>query len=353
MSPGRYIYLLFVGAFVRSVVCKADFIRIASTTVAIETTSEGKRTTKLGFMVASKYTGKVLSFGLQVILLQKARFDYIFTLNIGIFLVIALLTVFLMPDSKVAKKKEDSEVKSERKRPFHHLWESFNILGHRSQGGSLLALWAVMLISLFRFVIESCENELIVLYVTRNIPSFALTDFSWYWMAEKLCYIALVTAGMYLCKKLNIRDTSIAVGAALACVVEFSMLSVTHTVTMLYVATIIGSASSLLPPIIKSFISVIVSEEYYSRVYSVQSCLESASSVLGTVLLLNMYRMSVGFYSGLVLGVSAGIYFIIALLCVYLKIALGDAKTGENEALIMEEKRKTRSPGGLMQSCWK
>ena len=156
-------------------------------------------------------------------------------------------------------------------------------------------------------------------------------------MAEKLCYITLVTAGMHLCKKLSFRDASIAVGAALACVVEFSLLSVTHTVTMLYIATVIGSASSLLPPIIKSFISVIVSEEYYNRVYSVQSCLESASSVLGPVLLLNIYRVSVGFFSGLVLAVSAGIYLIIALLCVYLKFALDDAKTGEKGVLTKED----------------
>ena len=320
--------------------CKADFIHVASTTVAVETTPEVNRTTKLSFVVASKYTGKILSFGLQVILLQNARFDYIFMYRIGIFLAIALLTVFIMPDSKISKKKEYSEVETKKKLSFHHFWESFKVLTQRPQEGSLLALWAVMLICLFHGVIDSCENEVIVLYVTRNIPSFTLADFSWYWMAEKLCYIALMTAGMYLCKKLGFRDTCLAVGAALACVVEFSMLSVTHTVPMLYIATIIGSASSLLPPTTKSFISVIVSEELYSKAYSVQSCLESASSVVGPALLLSVYRLSVGFYSGLVLAVSAGVYLIIALLCVYLKFALDHVdgeKTGERTALMTED----------------
>ena len=160
--------------------CKADFIHVASTTVAVETTPEVNRTTKLSFVVASKYTGKILSFGLQVILLQNARFDYIFMYRIGIFLAIVLLAVFVMPGSKTSKKKENSEVETKKRLSFHHFWESFKVLAHRPQGGSLLALWAVMLICLFHGVIESCENEVIVLYVTRNIPSFTLADFSWY-----------------------------------------------------------------------------------------------------------------------------------------------------------------------------
>ena len=329
--------------------CKADFIHVASTTVAVETTPEVNRTTKLSFVVASKYTGKILSFGLQVILLQNARFDYIFMYRIGIFLAIALLAVFIMPDLKTSKEKENSEVETKKKLSFRHFWESFKVLTQRPQGGSLLALWAVMLICLFHGVKESCENEVIILYVTRNIPSFTLADFSWYWMAEKLCHIALMTAGMYLCKKLGFRDTCLAVGAALACVVEFSMLSVTHTVPMLYIATIIGSASSLLPPTTKSFISVIVSEEHYSKAYSVQSCLESASSVLGPALLLNVYRLSGGFYSGLVLTVSARVYLIIALLFVYLKFALDHVdgeQTGERTALMKEDECEKNTRNG-------
>ena len=83
---------------------------------------------------------------------------------------------------------------------------------------------------------SASEYAVTVLYVNKNIPSFTSSDFSWYWIAEKLGNILVATLGVSCFKKLNINDIITTIFAASTCIVEFSMLSVTYSVLMLYIS---------------------------------------------------------------------------------------------------------------------
>ena len=163
----------------------------------------------------------------------------------------------------------------------------------KPKGGTLLALWSVMIIILLHKSVKCSEHALVVLYVNKNIKSFTSSDFAWYWIAERLGNTIAVTLGAHLFKKYEVKDIHAAIFAAFTNIIKFSMLSVTHATFLLYISTSFGSFSVIFITTIQSFISIIVSGEQHGKAYSLLFTFEVLSNLLGPIFYLNIYRSSI------------------------------------------------------------
>ena len=324
MSPGQYIYLVLLGSLLKSLVCKADMILVVALTIAVQNRPQDQQAIKFGRMMAAKYLGNIASFTLQGILLEVSNFAYCFMVSIAIYFVIALVIFICLED----KTYEDTNTKKEKqcKSPCGHCWNGMSIMTQKPKGGSLLDLWAVMVIVFLLKAASASEYAVTVLYVNKNIPSFTSSDFSWYWIAEKLGNILVATLGVSCFKKLNINDIITTIFAASTCIVEFSMLSVTYSVLMLYISTLIGSFSTFLITTSQSLISLIVSEEHHGKAYSLYFCFESLANILGPTIFLAIYKHSLLLFSGLTFTIMAASYLCVLIAAVYLKFSLDYAK---------------------------
>ena len=330
MRPANKIYIVLAGSLIRSLVCKTDFILVTLTTIAVRLTTEENRTQKFSCMLATKYTGNILGFFLQGVLLNYVNFSYFYLISIGTYLAVLLLAMFFMP--------ENNTKHSEQRPCLNHYSKALQVMTKKPKGGTLLALWSVMLIICLQRAVRSCENDVIVLYVNKNIPSFTISQFSWYWMAERLSTFLIITVGLYTAKKIGLRDTHLSLLASFTCIVEYSMLSVAQSVPILYTAVVIGCFKTLLIPTTKSFISIIVSEEHYGKAYSIYFCFESLANILGPLVFLNMYKLTINFYSGTVYIGMATCYIVILVLCVYLNFSLEYVANNVNVTSTKEDK---------------
>ena len=338
IKPGEYVYLVFTGSLVKSLVCKTDFILVATTTLAAQTTSKEHTTTKFSYILAAKYSGNILGFILQGLFLKTANFAGCFLISVGTYLIISVLMVILMPDNR-NRNADTSSI-------FSLYWDTITLMTRKPKGGTLLALWAVMIIILLHKSVRDSEYALTVLYVNTNIKSFTSSDFAWYWIVKQLGNIIAVTLGMHLLKKWEVRDIHVAIFAAFTNIIKFSMLSVTHTTFMLYISTLIGSFSAIFITTSKSFISIIVSEEQHGKAYSLLFSFEVLSDLLGPIFYLNIYKFSIHFFSGLLYLVIAFVYLCILVASIYLMFSFHSTHTDKDRKNETQEllKSSTETP---------
>ena len=230
--------------------------------------------------------------------------------------------VLLMPDSR--NKNTDSSSK------FNLYRDSIRLMTTKPVGGTLLALWSVMIIIFLHKSVRCSEYALIVLYVNKNIKSFKSSDFAEYWIAVQFGYIVAVTLGMHLFKKSGIKDIYMAMFAALTNIIEYSMLSVTNTVLMLYISTLIGSFSVTLITTTQLLISTIVPGNQQGKAYSLLFTFEVLSNLLGPIFYLNIYKFSIHFFSGFFYLVIAFVYLLISVALIYLKFSFHSNNTDKD-----------------------
>ena len=223
--------------------------------------------------------------------METVNFAGCFLISVGTYLTISVLMIILMYDCK-NRNTDTSSI-------FSLYWDTITLMTRKPKGGTLLALWSVMIIILLHKSVKCSEHALVVLYVNKNIKSFTSSDFAWYWIAEKLGNTFAVTLGMHLFKKYEVKDIHTAIFAAFTNIIKFSMLSITHTTFMLYISTLFGSFSVIFITTSQSFISKIVSGEEHEKAYSLLFTSEVLSNLLGPIFYLNIYKFSFHFFSGL------------------------------------------------------
>ena len=333
LKPGGYVCFVFAGSLVKSLVCKTDFILVATTTLAVQTTSKEQTTSKFSFILAAKFSGNILGFILQGLLLKTSNFAYCFLISVGTYLIVSILMVLFMTDSR-NKNTDSSSI-------FNLYWHTIRLLTTKPMGGTFLALWSVMIVILLHKSVRTSEHALLVLYVNKNIKFFTNSDFAEYWLAQQLGYIVAVTLGMHLFKKSGIKDIYIAMFAAFTNIIEYSMLSVTHTVFMLYISTLIGSFSAILISTSRSFISIIVSQDQQGKAYSLLFTFEMLSNLLEPIFYLNIYKFSINIFSGLFYLVIAFVYLFILVLLIYLRFSFHSNTTDKDMSSETEKLQKS------------
>ena len=314
--------MVFIGSLVKSLVCKTDFILVATTTLAAQSTSKEHTTTKFSYILAAKFSGDILGFILQGFLLKSANFAACFLISVGIYLTVSVLMLILMPDSR-NKNTDSSSI-------FSLYWDTITLMTRKPKGGTLLALWSVMIIILLHKSVKCSEHSLIVLYVNKNIKSFTSSDFAWYWMAERLGNTIAVTLGMHLLKKYEVKDIHAVIFAAITNIIKYAMLSVTHTTFMLYISTLLGSFCVIFIATSQSFISKLVSAEQQEKAYSLSFIFGVLSSLSGPIFYLNIYKFSIHFFSGLFYLVIAFVYLCILVASIYLMFSFHSTNSEED-----------------------
>ena len=271
--------------------------------------------------------------------MKKANFAGCFLISVGTYLTISVLMVILMYDCKNRNTDSSSSI-------FSLYWDTITLMTRKPKGGTLLALWSVMIIILLHKSVKCSEHTLVVLYVNKNIKSFTSSDFAWYWIAERLGNTIAVTLGMHLLKKYEVKDIHAAIFAAFTNIIKFSMLSVTHTTFMLYISTLFGSFSVIFITTSQSFISIIVSGEQHGKAYSLLFTFEVLSNLLGPIFYLNIYKFSIHFFSGLFYLVIAFVYLCILLASTYLMFSFYSTNTDKDVSSETQEllKSSTETP---------
>ena len=129
LKPGGYAYLVFTGSLVKSLVCKTDFILVATTIMAAQTTSKEHTTTKFSYILAAKYFGNITGFLLQGLMLMSSNFAGCFLISVGTYLTISVLMVMLMPDCK-NRNTDSSSI-------FSLYWDTITLMTRKPKGGTL------------------------------------------------------------------------------------------------------------------------------------------------------------------------------------------------------------------------
>ena len=112
----------------KSLVCKTDFILVATTTLAAQTTSKEHTTIKFSYILAAKYSGNILGFLLQGLLLKSSSFAACFLISVGTYLTIPVLMVKYMPDSR-NRNTDTSSI-------FSLYWDTITLMTRKPKGGT-------------------------------------------------------------------------------------------------------------------------------------------------------------------------------------------------------------------------
>ena len=181
--------------------------------MAAQNTSKEHTTTKFSYILAAKFSGDILGYILQGLLMKTANFATCFLISIGTYLTISVLMVILMYDCK-NRNTDTSSI-------FSLYWDTITLMTRKPKGGTLLALWSVMIIILLHKSVKYYEHALIVLYVNKNIKSFTSSDFAWYWIAERLGNTFTVNLGAQVFKKFEVKDIHTAIFASFTNIINF------------------------------------------------------------------------------------------------------------------------------------
>jgi len=205
--------------------------------------------------------------------------------------------------------------------PFRlqHIKESISVITKpRSQNSRLYILFFFCTI----FIQQACKSgevDIIILYTLKSPLNWSRSMYG-YLLATDYACLGLASSVLLPCliHFFHISDLGLAIIGVIFKIFRLALMSYGRHSWLVYLSVILGCPSALIISSSKSLISKLVGEDELGKTFSLLSCGETISNLIGSLLFTLVYGYSVYFMPGLTFILDCLLMFL--LLCVLLVV---------------------------------
>ncbi|KAL4235365.1 hypothetical protein ACF0H5_007001 [Mactra antiquata] len=319
------LVILLVGAFIQGLFGRNAVVTIAVNSYTAENSKTEVRTVFLGRLLAMQYFGKCVGAMLSGIM----DFNIIasFGLAGGIHLVGLLLVVFGIKETP----RDESNNKEEQDKNAEHLnTENYFLKGIRAFLQNLTKLKSrndrffvilIVIISLSNGIQSLTHPDLLLLVVTGDSFKWSTAEYSYLISYEHVAMgISLFIILPFLSNFLELSDFDTMI-LGFVCRLIFSVfIQFALEYWSMYLLIAIWSVSGIIRNCIRSILSKSVDNNDLGKMFSLLTCVDAASKILGPLIYLNIYSATLSINKWIVFYIMAASGVIDLVLVIFVKV---------------------------------
>ncbi len=360
--------LVLSGAALRGAFGKSAVVTMALHSYISDISSRDNRTERLGRLLAMNFFGYFVGSLITGALLDSFGFDIIFCVVVFINGACVLITVFCMQESLPTPEvtpattpsnehqepvpgpvfpddTENPALAAERKRsrfrmPFHpkHVRESLEVVTRNREDRKQLHLLLFFATIIVQQTCKSGEVDITLLFVERSPLSWHKSMYGYLLATDYACLgVAVFLVLPFLSNVLQISDINlVALGLSFK-ILRLTILTFANASWMVYFSVVVGCPSAMIISGAKSLISKTVEEREVGKAFSLLSCFETVSNLVGSVLFTSFYSLTLHLFAGLTFGMDA----LVSLLLLVVIVLLAHDLKLMNQYSLLESLKKS------------
>jgi len=330
VDQAPYIPLVLLGAAIRGGFGKSAVITMALYSYTCDRSPKEKRTQKIGKLLSMNYFGYFIGSLSAGALLEVYGFGTIFS-SVFVLNVVCIVLVLMFMEGKqepLPPPIGEEDRAPVTKFPFQPAYfkDSVQLLTrsryHRCR------LHIILLFTLI-FIQQTCkagELDATLLFAEAAPLSWRKSIYG-YLLATDYAFLGVAMLVILPCliKYLHLQDMSLIMTGVAFRILRLIVLSFSNSTVEVYMSVIIGCPSALIVSCTKAMISKTVYDGEMGKAFSLLSCAETVSNLVGSIIFNNMYNATKHISPGFVFGMEAiffvGLLFALALLGRDMKLA--------------------------------
>ncbi len=318
LDPMTLFPIALLGAAVRGAFGGTAIVLMGVQSYVSDISSDEGRTSRLGILLAMNYFGNVAGFSLMGALLSAFGFEVVFCVVMTLQVLCIVGALFFLADTRNLTI-EYKEQKSRFLFSSSHVKDSINVLLRKRENNKRTHLWLLLLTVVVNQIGREGEGDILLLYVSRRPLNWdrslygflAATDFAC--MGLLVCLVLPV-----LSYKFKVNDAVLAIYGIVAKMFRLLLLAFAHSTWMVFIAVIGGTPIAIAISAVKSLMSKTVDRDETGKVFSVISCGETLSSLVGALAFNELYSAVASFFPGLPFLLNSLLYICLLLTLILL-----------------------------------
>jgi len=201
---------------------------------------------------------------------------------------------------------------------LRQLSDSFRMLFRPRSGGGRCHLLALFVAISLQQAMKSGEADVLLLYVERTPLNMTKSTYGYLLAANYACLgLCAFVAPRLLQRTCRLSDGFLAMIGLLFRMAALLVLSFADSIPLVFVAVSLAGPHSMTVSSCKSLISKTVSDGEMGRTFSLLSCGETLSNLVGTVVFANLYAATLTLFPGTSFLVEAGVFVVIFVIIVH------------------------------------
>ena len=166
---------------------------------------------------------------------------------------------------------------------------------------------------------KSGETDITLLFVKRSPLNWSKSLYGYLVAADYACLgVGVMLILPAFVKYFHMGDMALVIAGAVFKTFRIFLLAFSDVTWMVFMAVVIGGPTGLIVSGCKSMISKSVNENEMGKAFSLLSCSETVSNLLGSLIFTTMYSSTLHLYSGFVYTIEGVSYIILLVLLVLL-----------------------------------
>ena len=329
IRPEPTVIFILLGGLLNGIFGKSAVITMALHSYVSDTSSKENRTAKLGKLLAMNFFGFFFGSLLAGFLLDLIGFNITFMLVVLLNFFAFLLALFCMGEREVvnnnALEKGSDDTNKEISRTnflfdFRNVQESLSVIFKPRQDNLRCYIIILFMTLIVQQTCKSGEVDVLLLFVEKSPLSWKKSTYAYLLATDYGCMgISVMVILPLLSCFCGVNDVIIIlIGIAFKLLRTIS-LSLSDKTWMVFMSAVLGAPSSMMVGGAKSLISKSVSEDEMGKTFSLLSCCETVSNLIGSVVFTNIYAATFVYFEGMTFLVETFIFML--LLVVILMMA--------------------------------
>ncbi|XP_041356762.1 solute carrier family 46 member 3-like [Gigantopelta aegis] len=294
---------------------------MAEMVLFLSKTGESMLDAMMGRLMAMQYIGMFAGSLLSSILEDTTILEIALCVGSAIHALDVFITLFWIRDvvpEPTSKIESDSDVKCTLL-SLAGLMQSLTVLSKERKNNFRSIIVILFISALINQICRIGDADVTVLFVQRS-PLFWPESWYGYLLALDYCVMGAILLLLLplLSNVLHCSDVTLFVIAIFFKLIRAFWTAFCTKTWMMYMSIAIGGLAGMLTPVIRSFTSKHVQEDEQSKAFSLLSSGETASKLLGSIIVINIYSATVSLFPGLTYMFEGILYLAMLLMMVWL-----------------------------------
>jgi PCFT/HCP family folate transporter-like MFS transporter 1/3 len=326
---------ILIGAAVNGMFGKSAVIAMAVHSYATDTSTKEQRTRRLGKLLSMNFFGLFFGSLLAGSLLDVLSFNAIFCIVVGINGLATLVIIIFLKES-VPGIEDDREKEKSSSASFlfnpNNIRESLMVLFCPRENNGRCHLLLLFLTVITNQVCKAGEVDITMLFVERAPLGWSKSLYGYLLAVDFACLgLSLWILLPLFSNILGIEDANLVLIGITFKIGRLIFVAFSNQTWMVFASVVVGAVSGMIVSGCKSLISKTVTDAEVGKSFSLLSCGETASNLVGAIIFTNIYSATFQIFAGFTFIVEAFIFIAVLVLFVWLA---RDIKASERYKLL-------------------
>ena len=311
-----FLLCILVGGAIRGCFGKSAIITMGLHSYITDISSKEDRTRRLGGLLAMNFFGFFAGSLLAGGILEISSFNMVFCTVVFINAACAFIALAFMRDSLPLRTAEED---NKSKNPFRieNVRDSLDFILRPRKNHVRLHLIVLFMTIFMNQAFKSGEADVLMLFVEKSPLNWRGPLYDYMLASDYACMgVGVLLVLPVMANVLRLDDMALILIGLSGRIMRLILLTFSGVTWMVFLGVFIGFPSGFIVSASKSTISKIVSEDEIGKAFSLLSCGETVSNMVGSVILTLIYQATFSIHPGLVFGIDSlffALWFIVVL----------------------------------------